>query len=505
MRARAALTTILLLLSLLHGDTARAAESDYGSGEFHELKLYFYGDLDDGNGPFNTTAPVSGNDTESDCPQDGNRRGAPPGNSRQWEDVGSWYSPWLATNVTVRGEAPFEIWAKATSGSVKDVQFRVSLIIPAIDGTVFLQSETEARTVNDNAAHFATNFSLDGEYQIDRNETIRVDLEYSGGDDFDISDPFGNQDNNQIVVLTSSHNHPAGIAMEMDHFRSEFPRIEVDHSRSVVKVETWFLSAFGNDDLQSGTWELKVGGVSTGTSATVGGGVLLEDDGEGLRVGWEWAYGDSGAPSDTYLLTVSCGDIQGNQWESTGDEKLHLVVQQHQLDNALGWEDVMVNGLANSSSVVEGSDFTLTVTVRTSGDSAINGYPLTVDIYYSFEGGELLLLEDDFAWLSPGQSEEFTFTLNFDQAGSYTLRIVLDDGDHAVETDETNNVIEYSLTVGQEQEQSLTGGWLDRLREEDTLTLGIASFAVLVVLGVLIALRRSSQSDDMEWDDDDEF
>ena len=77
--------------------------------------------------------------------------------------------------------------------------------------------------------------------------------------------------------------------------------------------------------------------------------------------------------------------------------------------------------------------------------------------------------------------------------------------DHTVETDETNNVIEYSLAVGQEQEQSLTGGWLDRLREEDTLTLGIASFAVLVVLGVLIALRRSSRSDDMEWDDDDEF
>ena len=115
------------------------------------------------------------------------------------------------------------------------------------------------------------------------------------------------------------------------------------------------------------------------------------------------------------------------------------------------------------------------------------------------------MLEDDFAWLAPGQSEEFIFTFNFDRAGSYTLRIVLDDDDHAVETDETNNVIEYSLTVGQEQEQSLTGGWLDRLREEDTLTLGIAGFAVLVVLGVLMALRRSSRSDDMEWDDDDEF
>ena len=153
MRARAALTTILLLLSLLHGDTARAAEPDYGSGEFHELNLYFYGDLDDGSGSFNTTAPVSDSDTESDCPQDGNRLSA--GGNRQWEPVGSWYSPELVTNVTVRGEVPFEIWAKATSGSVKDVQFRATLVVP---GAGFLQSETETRTVNDNASHFSTSF-----------------------------------------------------------------------------------------------------------------------------------------------------------------------------------------------------------------------------------------------------------------------------------------------------------------------------------------------------------
>ena len=502
MRALAALTTILLLLSLQPGDTVRAAEPDYGSGEFHELNLYFYGDLDDGSGSFNTTAPASDSGTESDCPQDGNRLGAPPGNCRQWEDVGSWYSPELVTNITVHGEVPFEIWAKATSGSVKDVQFRVTLAVP---GAGFLQSDTEARTVNDNATRFSTSFSFDGEFQIDRNQTIRVDLEYSGGDDYVITDPFGSQDDNQIVVLTSSYNHSAGIAMEMDHFRSEFPSIEVDHSRSVVKVETRLFSAFGSDDLQSGTWELEVGGISTGTSATAGGGTLLEDDGESLRVGWEWAYGDSDAPSDTYLLTLSCGDIQGNQWESTGDEKLHLVVQQQQLDTYISWEDVAVNGLLNSSSVVEGSDFTLTILARTSGDAAINRFPVTVNVYYSFEGGELIPVRDDFTYLSPGESNEFIFILDFDRAGSYMLRVVLDDGDNAVETDETNNVFDYSLTVGQEQEQSLTGGWLDRLREEDTLTLGIAGFAVMVILGVLVALRRSSRGDDMEWDDDDEF
>ena len=78
MRALAALTTILLLLSLLPGDTVRAAEPDYGSGEFHELNLYLYSDLDDGSGSFNTTAPASDSDTESDTEPIGARRRPPP-------------------------------------------------------------------------------------------------------------------------------------------------------------------------------------------------------------------------------------------------------------------------------------------------------------------------------------------------------------------------------------------------------------------------------------------
>ena len=262
MRALVALTALLLLFSLLSVDTARAAEPDYGSGQFHELDLYFYGDLDGGSGSFNTTAPTSDSDTESDCPQDGNRLGVTGG--RNWEDVGSWFSPAFNTNATARGTVPFEIWAKATSGSVKDVQFRATLVVP---GAGFLQSETETRTVNDNASHFSTSFSLDGEYQIDRAQTIRVDLEYSGGDDWQ---PFGGS-SDQLVVLTSSLNHSAGISLELDHFRTEFPRIEVDHARGVVEVEARLLSAFGSEDLQSETWGLEVRGTSSGTHLTVAG------------------------------------------------------------------------------------------------------------------------------------------------------------------------------------------------------------------------------------------
>ncbi len=496
MRALVALTTFLLLFSLLSVDTARAAEPDYGSGQFHELDLYFYGDLDGGSGSFNTTAPASDSDTESDCPQDGNRLGVTGG--RNWEDVGSWFSPALNTNATARGTVPFEIWAMATSGSVKDVQFRATLVVP---GAGFLQSETETRTVNNNASHFSTSFSLDGEYQIDRGQTIRVDLEYSGGDDWQ---PFGGS-SDQIVALTSSLNHSAGISLELDHFRTEFSRIEVDHAREVVEVEARLLSAFGSEDLQSETWGLEVRGTSSGTHVTVAGGVLEDSNGESLRVKWEWAYNEDEAPSDTYYLTVSCGDIQSNEWESSGDERLYLVVHQSDIDNYVGWEDVSINGATNSTTVTTGKPFAIAITVRTAGDPAIGYNPVPVVVYYSHNNGPLVLAHDTFTFVTPGESSVVSFAMAFDSPGSYTLRIVLDEDDYALETDETNNMVEYSLTVADEDSGLVSGDWFESLQDLDTMTLGIGGVAVLVILGVVMTLRRSSRSDDMEWDDDDEF
>jgi hypothetical protein len=496
MRALVALTAFLLLMSLLSVDTARAAEPDYGSGQFHELGLYFYGDLDGGSGSFNTTAPAGDSDTESDCPQDGNRLGVT--GSRNWEDVGSWFSPAFNTNTTARGTVPFEIWAMATSGSVKDVQFRVTLAVPGAGG---LQSETETRTVNDNASHFSTSFSLDGEYQIDRGQTIRVDLEYSGGDDWQLI----GASSDQIVVLTSSQNHSAGIALELDHFRAEFPRIEVDHAREVVEVKARLLSAFGSEDLQSETWGLEVRGTNSGTHVTVAGGMPEDSDGEALRVKWEWSYNEDEAPSDTYYLTVSCGDIQGNEWESSGDERLYLVVHQSDIDNYVSWEDVSINGATNSTTVTTGKQFAIAITIRTTGDPAIGYNPVPVVVYYSHNNGPLMLAHDTFTFVTPGESGVVSFAMAFDSPGSYTLRIVLDEDDYALETDETNNMVEYSLTVADEDSGLVSGDWFEGLQDLDTPTLGIGGVAVLVILGVVMALRRSAGGDDMEWDDDDEF
>jgi len=60
------------------------------------------------------------------------------------------------------------------------------------------------------------------------------------------------------------------------------------------------------------------------------------------------------------------------------------------------------------------------------------------------------------------------------------------------------------LTEPIEDSGLVSGDWFEGLQDLDTMTLGIGGVAVLVILGVVMALRRS-RSDDMEWDDDDEF
>ena len=74
-----------LLGVILLSQPAQAEEST----DFNTLDLYFYGDLDNGDGNISTARPTSDTDTQSDCPQDSNRLSW-PGQDRQWEDVGSW-------------------------------------------------------------------------------------------------------------------------------------------------------------------------------------------------------------------------------------------------------------------------------------------------------------------------------------------------------------------------------------------------------------------------------
>ena len=76
----------LVFFSLLLFTQSSEAET---SDDVNEVDLFFYGDLDNGNGNISTILPISEVDTQSDCPQEANRLSW-PGQDRQWTDMGSW-------------------------------------------------------------------------------------------------------------------------------------------------------------------------------------------------------------------------------------------------------------------------------------------------------------------------------------------------------------------------------------------------------------------------------
>ena len=97
------------------------------SDDFNTVDLFFYGDLDNGDGNISTMKPTSDKDTQSDCPQDSNRKSF-FGNTRQWGEVGSWYVNLGTPGEIAEGEYTFKVWANATQGDVNDVAFRINIL-----------------------------------------------------------------------------------------------------------------------------------------------------------------------------------------------------------------------------------------------------------------------------------------------------------------------------------------------------------------------------------------
>ena len=61
---------LALLGAILVSQPADAETSD----DFNSLNLYFYGDLDTGNGNISTSKPTSDDYDQSDCPQESNQK-----------------------------------------------------------------------------------------------------------------------------------------------------------------------------------------------------------------------------------------------------------------------------------------------------------------------------------------------------------------------------------------------------------------------------------------------
>ena len=163
---------------------SQSAQSEV-SDDFNSLDLYFYGDLDNGDGNISTRMPTSDTDTQSDCPQDGNRLSW-PGQDRQWQDVGSWETVMQTPGEVASGDYTFTIWANSTQGTVEDVQFRITVYIGVSAGVT---ETSQSKTITDSsevATRFDINFDISNasfsDPDVNNDDDFTIDLEYSGGD-----------------------------------------------------------------------------------------------------------------------------------------------------------------------------------------------------------------------------------------------------------------------------------------------------------------------------------
>jgi len=489
----AALLGIILLSQPTHAEE---------STDFNTLDLFFYGDLDNGDGNISTTRPTSDTDTQSDCPQDSNRLSW-PGQDRQWEDVGSWEVDLQTPGEIASGDYTFTIWANSTQGTVEDVQFRIAIYIGSGGGPDAYET-SQSKTITDSsevATRFDINFDISNASFSD-SENILIDLEYSGGDPGE--NPLtGGSSTEQIVVLTSSVEHPSGIAnLSINHYRAWFSEIAVEEFSERVFVKAIVESAFGKSDIDSSEWTLGVYGQSSGNQGLTADFNMKSSQNSTYEVSFYWYYNKDNAISDTYNFYIQIIDIQSNSWEVVSDEDLYLVIHGFEIDNYILPGDIRINNETGTSIVSAGSSFTLDITVSAQGDPLITYNPIPVSIVW-VDGTSEIVLYETAVFANPGASAKISFRHTFDKEGDYQIKVVIDRGNFVYESDENNNVGEFTVQVSEPEKENPIQSFIDDVTEGGTA----ATLTVLVTVSLLSAfvyLRKSGEAD-FEWEEDDEF
>jgi len=473
------------------------------SDDFNTVDLFFYGDLDNGDGNISTMKPTSDKDTQSDCPQDSNRKSF-FGNTRQWGEVGSWYVNLGTPGEIAEGKYTFKIWANATQGDVDGIMFRINVYVGG-GGPVVADAESNEDGVDqdDEATEFVIEFDIDNGTYFDQGESLRIDLEYSGGNDGE--EPIiGGESTDQIVVLTSSRAHPAGIEnITINHYETDFSQITVEEYDDRVFVKTQTSSAFGESDIDSSVWTLGVFGESSGNQGMLADLNTKSSKNGSYEVTFYWYYNQDNAISDTYHFYLEATDIQGNTWQITSDDDLYLVIHEFEVDDVITAGDIQINNQTGMATVKAGNSFTIDITVSAQGDPLITYNPIPVAIIW-VSGSTEIVLHDTVVFASPGATATTSFRHTFDEKGEYLIKVVLDRGDLIQESDETNNVAEFVLVVSEPVKEDFIQSLIDSVMDGGAVTMFVALAAVSIILGAIF-LKRSGSKTDLEWEEDDEF
>ena len=476
------------------------------SEDFNELDLFLYGDLDNGNGNISTLAPVSDVDTQSDCPQEANRLSW-PGQDRQWTSVGSWIVDLETPGSIASGEHMFTIWANSTQGTVEDVQFRISVTLGG--GTADGQATSQSKTITDSseeATKFEISFDLTNEsfnQNPSDNDQLEVEIEYSGGDPGQ-NPVTGGQSTEQIVILTSSIEHPAGISEVMfNHFQADFPIISIEDSAERVAVSVMVWSAFGTSDIDSNEWTLGVVGVSSGNQGYTADFNTKSMQNGSYKASFYWYYNEAQAISDTYSFYIQAKDIQNNHWKVFSEQELYLVIHGYEIDNVISPGNIQINNQTGISKVKAGNSFTIDITVSAEGDPLVAYNPIPVTVIWVSGGNEIVLYETA-VFATPGASATTSFRYTFDSNGEYLIKVIIDRSNVVVESNENNNVAEFILVVAEPEKEDFVQSLIDEVTEGGTITLLVLVSVTSIVLAGYFATRGKEETD-FDWEEDDEF
>ena len=472
------------------------------SEDFNDLDLFFYGDLDNGNGNISTMQPTSDVDTQSDCPQEANRLSW-PGQDRQWTSVGSWVVDLETPGSVASGEHMFTIWANSTQGTVEDVQFRISVTIGG--GTADGQATSQSKTITDSseeATKFEISFDLTNE-SFNQNDQLEVEIEYSGGDPGQ-NPVTGGQSTEQIVILTSSIEHPAGIAeVNFNHFLADFPIISIEDSAERVAVSVMVWSAFGTSDIDPNEWTLGVVGVSSGNQGYTADFNMKSMQNGSYKASFYWYYNEAQAISDTYSFYIQAKDIQSNHWKVFSEQELYLVIHGYEIDNVISPGNIQINNQTGISKVKAGNSFTIDITVSAEGDPLVAYNPIPVTVIWVSGGNEIVLYETA-VFATPGASAFTSFRYTFDSNGEYLIKVIVDRNNLVAESNENNNVAEFILVVAEPEKEDFVQSLLDEVTEGGTVTLlALVSVTSIILAGYFVT--RGKEEVDFDWEEDDEF
>jgi hypothetical protein len=496
--SRSILAVIFFAVIIL-SQSAEAEESD----DFNSLDLYFYGDLDNGDGNISTLRPTSDIDTQSDCPQDSNRLSW-PGQDRQWEDVGRWEVELQTPGSVATGDYTFTIWANSTQGTVEDVQFRITIYIGESAGVT---ETSQSKTITDSsevATRFDINFDIsNASFGMNDDDAFVIDLEYSGGDPGE--NPLtGGSSTEQIVILTSSVEHPAGIGnLTINHYKASFPEISVEEFSERVFVKTQVQSAFGSSDINSNDWMLGVYGLSSGNQGLTADFNMKSIDNGTHEVSFYWYYNQDLAISDTYHFFIQITDIQDNTWEVESNEDLYLVIHGYEIDNYIGVGDIQINNQTGISKIRAGNSFTVDITVSAQGDPLISYNPIPVSVVWVSGTNEIVLYETA-VFAKPGASTTISYRHTFEENGEYLIKVIIDRGNLVAESNEDNNVAEYLLIVDEPEKEDILQSIIDNITGGGTTSMLLLISVASIILAILF-INRNKAVTDFEWEEDDEF